>query len=78
MFFHVHECGTVFTDDEGMDVDDLDAAKAIAVEGARELMCAEIAQGRLCLGCAVHVTDDNGTELLKVVFRDTVEVSGLS
>lgn len=77
MFFNVHECGTVIADDEGMDVPDLHAARKIAIAGARDLMCGEISRGRLCLGCAVHVTDQSGAELLKVPFREAVEISGI-
>jgi hypothetical protein len=76
--FHLHECGTVITDPEGVELPDVAAARARAVDEAREIMSAEIRQGALCLGCCIVVHSADGIEVVRVPFRDAVAVSGLT
>ena len=38
----------------------------VAIRGARDLMCAEIAQGYLCLGCRIEVRDGDGEIVLEL------------
>lgn len=77
-FFDLHECGTVTADDEGREWPDLAAARAEALRTAREMMCAEVKEGRLCLTCNIEVKDAAGAIVLSLAFRDAVEISGLN
>ena len=75
-FFHLHECGKTLIDEEGRELPDLEAARFRAMQGARDLMCGEIEQGRLCLGCSIEVTDESGASVLTLAFRDAVRITG--
>lgn len=77
-FFLLHECGTVFDDEDGVELDDLEAAHAVALKSARDLMCGEISRGHLCLGCRIEVRDGRGETVLELPFRDAVQVTGYS
>lgn len=74
--FHLHECGTVFEDVEGIEREPAEL-RAVAIRAARDVMCAELAEGRLCLGCCIVVEDAERREVERVHFRDAVSVTGL-
>lgn len=75
--FHLHECGTVTEDEEGVSAADVAEARVLAVKAAREVMCAEVANGRLCLSCRIDVTDESGAVVLQVPFKDILTITGL-
>lgn len=75
--FHLDECGTVTTDLEGSEHDDLDAARASAASAAREIMCEELKTGHLCMGCHIDIADPAGHALHRLHFSDVVSVSGM-
>ena len=75
-YMHLNECGKVTPDPAGMTLDDCAAARAEALKAAREIMCAEIAEGRLCLGCQIDVTDEAGEVVIRVPFREAVMITG--
>ena len=75
-FLDLWECGKLTSDDEGVDLAGLEAARVAAVAGARGVMSAEIQQGRLCLGCCIDIRDSTGEVVLKVPFREAVEITG--
>lgn len=72
--FHLHECGQIISDDEGIDLPDVAAAHEEAVTSARELIAAEVQQGRLCLRCRIEVVDEQQRPVLVLPFTDAVEV----
>lgn len=74
--FHLDECGVVTKDDEGHDLPDIHAAKAFALKSVRDIMCAEISEGRLCLSCAMLVSDEDGALMFVLPFRDAVAITG--
>ena len=75
-FLDLVECGTRISDEEGLHFADLTAARAAAVQGARDVMCGEVAQSKLCLSCCIEVRDSSGKAVLEVPFREAVEVTG--
>lgn len=75
MFFHLNECGKLTRDLEGQDLPNLEAGRAAAVRAAREVMCAEILEGRLCLSCSIEITDGDGNAITTVPFSDVVEIT---
>lgn len=76
-FFNIHDCGVVIADDEGAVLPTLEAARDYAIEAARSLMCADLAEGKLCLDCSIQVLDATGHTEVTMPFREAVEVTGL-
>ena len=74
-FLNLHECGRVITDEEGFDFASADDARDEAIRSAREIMCAGLHDGTLCLGCHIEVVDAERVPLFVVPFRDTVTLS---
>lgn len=75
-YFNLNECGDVTHDDEGHELPGLPDARVHAVEQARSIMCAEVAEGRLCLGCSIEVLDARGALVAHVPFRDALALCG--
>jgi hypothetical protein len=74
-YFHVHDDQNV-VDEEGRDLPDLDAARHCAVEGARDLICADVRQGRLNLGHSIIVTDSAGLVVARIPFGEAFTITG--
>jgi hypothetical protein len=73
-YFHVHEAFGSTLHEHGRELPDLEIARREAVIGVRSILSAEIARGRLDLGSRIEVTDETGSVVLMIPFRDTVEV----
>ena len=76
-FFHLHECGTATLDHDGLDRNSLEDVRAEALRAAREVMCAEVAEGKLCLACYIEVHDEAGGVVMTVPFKEAVAVTGI-
>ncbi len=76
-YFHLHECGTVLEDEEGAELDSLADARACALVAARQIMCEELANGELCLGCYIMIEDAERRPLLRLRFREAVKIVGI-
>ncbi len=77
LFFHLHECGTVVIDEEGVEVESLENARVRAIREARSIMSSEVSAGKLCLSCHINIADAQGKTLLTVPFREALEITGL-
>ncbi len=77
-YLHLHNAHVDASDDEGVDVVDLLAAKAKAVEGIRGFLAHEVIRGTLDLRGRVDIADGAGTILLTVPFADAVAVVGFA
>lgn len=77
-FFDLHECGNISKDDEGVERVGLEEIRDAAYRSAREVMCAELVEGRLCLACHIEVRDETGAVVLTVPFREAVTITGLA
>ena len=75
-YLHLHECGTLIPDEDGMELANDGAAHAEAIKAARDVMAGEVKEGRLCLGCCIVITDYAGTEVGRVPFREALIVTG--
>lgn len=77
--FHLtlNECGSVTPDTEGVELPNLAAARVAAVAAAREVMGAEVIEGRLCMSCDIEIYDGAGRRLDRLPFRDMVTITGL-
>ena len=76
-FYDLHECGVFFRDEEGAERDSISDARDDALRAARDIMRAEVSEGRLCLSCKIEVKDAAGTVVLTVPFREAITVTGL-
>ena len=74
--FHLHECGDITPDEEGVEIANLDDAHTWAIQAARDVMCGEVETGHLCLGCAIVIADAQGQEVGRVPFKQAVKVVG--
>ena len=72
-FFHVYD-DMVVHDDEGIQLPDVEAARAAALSGARALICEEVMKGRLCLDHRVEVEDEAGERVLVLPFREVIAI----
>ncbi len=77
-FFHLHECGSVTIDDEGSEHTSLPDAHQEALKAARDVMCGELAAGKLCLSCRIEVQDEGGASVMTVPFKEAVTITGLA
>ena len=71
---HLHNAHVDALDDEGIDLIDLDAAKAKAINGIRGFLGHEIADGRIDLRGRIEIADDAGHILMKVRFDEAVTI----
>jgi len=74
-YFHIVDGEDVTRDEEGLDLPDREAARLAALDGARDIMAAEIHQGAIDLRMRIEVEDEEGQALLSVPFADAVQVS---
>ena len=73
-FFHLHDCGKLVPDEEGQEFPTLEAAVAEAQVDARELLAAEVKEGKLCLGCRIEVVEEATGRTIVVPFSATVQL----
>ena len=73
-FFLSLRDGDFLPDMEGQDFADVDAARIVAVKGAREIMAEDIREGILRLNESVEITDEGGVLRARVLFRDTIAI----
>lgn len=75
-FFHLHECGTVIEDEEGVERRPQEI-REIAMQSARSVMSEEVSSGHLCVACCIVVEDSDHNEVMRVPFSDALTISGL-
>jgi len=75
--FYLHVCnGNGFTEDEeGSEYADIQAARAAAVAGLRDIMASELKRGELNLASFVEIEDEHHELVLTVDFTDAVAVT---
>lgn len=73
-YVHLIEDGQRFLDDDGFLASGLGGARQMATAGAREIMAAEILEGKLCLSTSMEILDEKGAVLDHTQFRDLVRV----
>ena len=62
-YFHLRDGGELVTDDEGVDLPDLSAAKREAIQAARELLADAIRAGKTRVPEAYVIADEAGRAL---------------
>ena len=72
-FFHLYN--DVFAaDEEGRELPDADAARAVAVAEAREMMADGVLKGEITLSHRIEIADESGAVVGTVAYRDAVAV----
>ena len=71
-FFHVHETEGIVEDEEGLDFPDLGAARADALEAAREIMATYIRKGLDVSHWSFEIADGSRWPVMAVPFSEAV------
>lgn len=74
-FLHIHYGTAIAEDDEGLCVENLNAARAEAVRGIRAILSDELSSGRLSLAGRIVIMDETNRIALTVPFREAVEIA---
>ena len=72
-YFHIEHEGRTILDREGIELADLDEAREEAVAAARQLISDYVLRGRAADGRRFVITDEGGTILAEVSFRETID-----
>jgi hypothetical protein len=73
-FFHIHNHIETH-DEEGLELPDLQSARAMAIKAARAMMAENVVDGRLWLDHWVEVENEAGQQVLAIKFGDAVEIT---
>ena len=74
-YFHLYNDLDVI-DEEGLDLLDLDAARANAIKEARAVMVDMVAEGRINFSHRIDIADESGDVVDSVNFSEAVAVEG--
>ena len=74
-YFHLYN-DIVAMDDEGIELPDLETAKAAAIINIRDLLTEDVMKGRMPLQHRIEIADGDGAVMAVVPFRDAVTVEG--
>jgi hypothetical protein len=74
-FFHVVDGVGTAEDEDGLVLDGVAAARDVAVEGARDILAAEIKYGSIDLNWRIDVADEGGAVVLTLPFSEAVLVT---
>lgn len=74
LFLHIHDGGEFIEDLEGMTYPDVEAARAEAVDAAREMLAEKVRQGIEIDGQWIDICDEEGRSLASVRFRDQMKL----
>jgi len=77
-YFNLHDGSDVLLDSEGCVLPDLAAAADMAVQAAREMLSADVMEGRLQLAMRIDVADEAGAVVHSLCFPDAIEITGLA
>ena len=64
-------------DEEGADLPDFDAAKAHAIECARDMIAEDARHGFIDLSHRIEVEDETGVVAFVIYYRDAIELRGI-
>ena len=72
-FFNLYDDLDVL-DEEGLELPDLEAAKAVGVQNARSIAAEQVLGGKLVLSSRIEITDERGKVVKKIRFADAIEI----
>lgn len=74
-FFNVYD-DVVTIDEEGLELPNIEAARLVALAGARDLMMEQVKHGYLALSHWIDVVDEQGAVIYHLTFSEAVDVRG--
>lgn len=72
--FHVHNGNGLTCDEEGLDVEDVAAARQVAVESIRSFIADDAREGRIDLRGHIEVADERGDCIIQVPFPEAFDL----
>jgi hypothetical protein len=75
-FFHLHDDLTV-PDEDGMELADLEAAKACGIKEARSVAVEQVREGKLDLNHRIDVADEQSVVVHTIRFADAIDIVAL-
>ena len=75
-FFHLHDQGHVFHDEDGKECNDVAEARTLALKSARSIVSADALDGSIDLRGRIDIADEHGAVLSTVLYCDAVAVRG--
>lgn len=72
-YFHLYN-DVISMDEEGVDLPDLEAARANGIKEARAMMLETVAEGRINFSHRIDIADESGAVVDSVTFGEAVEV----
>ena len=73
-YFNLHTPEGDICDEEGQEHPDLEAAHQAAIARARDLLCAEIRQGKIHLSSYIDIVDEKRQPMLTLSFDEAVTI----
>jgi hypothetical protein len=73
-YLHIHNRLGNALDEEGLDLDNLETARARAIEGIRSFLSSEVLEGKLDLRGHLDIAQDDGVVLDRIAFDEAVLV----
>lgn len=75
-YFHLRDGNTYVADETGMELNDLNEARAEAVRGARDILADQLRAGEALDGQRIEIADDHGEVLEVVTFKEALRPDG--
>jgi nucleoid-associated protein YgaU len=73
-FFHLREGDRVLPDHDGSELPNLEAARAEAIQSARELLAAKLKAGEVVDGQAFEIADESGEVVLTAPLSEALRL----
>jgi hypothetical protein len=74
-YLHIRDEGRLVEDPDGSDLPDLEAARAEALEGARNILAAKVKAGKLIDDQRFEITDETGSVLAVMPLKDALRLA---
>lgn len=74
-YLHIRDGEALIADPDGSDLPDLDAARAEALAGAREILAGKLKLGEVLDGQRIEIADAAGEVLATVPFKDAIRLA---
>jgi hypothetical protein len=74
-YFHICNGNGFVTDEEGQELPDRDAARAMAIKSARSIMASDVQRGMLDLSSFIEIEDSEHRHIQTVDFADAVNLT---
>ena len=75
-YFHIRTPHGLARDADGLELDSLEEARAVAKIAAREAIVEMVYEGEIRLDLTIEVADEHGTPMLAVRYTDVVKFVG--